>query len=277
MLQVALLLCGQEFIRRNRIFLVLLAMLWGGGGALIFTVGMLEADYFPLHVFGWLLLCESLITLIASSGTAGAKRGIFLFKGGVTGSAALLILSGLSGSNLLLAIILGLICFLSGTLIIISAWIVRYPHWYKAITSGVFQLLFSVFLFQPYPTHHDGTVPQFIGMLMLSSAMNCILLSQRLRKLRPGITIFDVQTTDSANRSLSEDTEFLHLNSEAQSSPELRILVWTPEGSSGRQTIPRPVINRYIAAIDVGGGDFNWACCTGNAGYIYQSLSVSRY
>ena len=56
---------------------------------------------FSARTFGWFLLCESLLTLVASSGATGAKRGIYLFKGGIIGAVALLILSGYSGSNLL--------------------------------------------------------------------------------------------------------------------------------------------------------------------------------
>lgn len=273
MLQIALLLCGRHFIRRNRHFLSLAGLLWGILGALVLTDGMLGARYFPLRLFGWLLLCESLVTLTASSGAEGARRGMFIFTGGTTGAVALLILSGLSGSNLLLAILLGFICFLSGTFISASAWVVRYPHWRRALAGGGCQILFAVFLFQPYPTHHDGTVPQFIGMMMLLSATNCLLLSLRLRQLAPGVTIFNLQTAHANTVPFQAETSAApSVQQAATARPELRVLIWTPEGSADQEPLPRPVLNRYIAAVDSSG-----VISTGHAALEMQDIYISLY
>lgn len=272
MLQIALLLCGRSFIRRNHHILVLVGGFWGLLGALVLTDGILGTRYFPLNLFYWLLVCESMATLLAASGAEGAKRGILLFKGGVAGSLALLMLSGFSGSNLLLAIILGFACFLSGTLVIASAWVVRYPHWRRALAGGIFQILFAVFLFQPYPAHHDGTTQQFIGALMLMSAINCLRLSLRLRKLAPGITIFDLQSVHSDPVCQEHLSVVDGKQQSQQEQPLLRVLVWTPEGSSGQKAIPRPVLNRYIAAVDAGG-----VISTGHAALEMQDIYISLY
>ncbi|EIV2086943.1 MFS transporter, partial [Klebsiella aerogenes] len=88
MLQIALLLCGRRFIGGNRYLLTAAGLMWGLFGFLVLADGMLGARYFPLGLFGWFLLCESLLTLVASSGATGAKRGIYLFKGGIIGAVA---------------------------------------------------------------------------------------------------------------------------------------------------------------------------------------------
>lgn len=272
MLQIALLLCGRRFIRRNRYILLLVGGTWGILGTLVLADGILDTRYFPLNLFYWLLLCESTATLLAASGAEGAKRGILLFKGGIIGSLALLMLSGFSGSNLLLAIILGFTCFLSGTLVIASAWVVRYPHWRRALAGGIFQIMFALFLFQPYPAHHDGTTQQFIGALMLISAINCLRLSLRLRNLAPGITIFDLQSAHS-DSMCQENPPVIHRQQQLPPWPPLlRVLVWTPEGSSGQEAIPRPVLNRYIAAVDAGG-----VISTGHAALEMQDIYISLY
>jgi len=273
MLQIALLLCGRRFIGGNRYLLTAAGLMWGLFGFLVLADGMLGARYFPLGLFGWFLLCESLLTLVASSGATGAKRGIYLFKGGIIGAVALLILSGYSGSNLLLAIILGFICLLSGAFQVAAAWVVRYPYWRRALAGGMCQILYAVFLFQPYPTHHDGTVPQFIGALMLLSAVDCILLAFRLRSLAPGVTIFDVQSPDSTGYAPT-NTEPQHPCPEevALEATELRVLVWTPEGSATQDTLPRPVMNRYIAAVDSAG-----VISTGHAALEMQDIYISLY
>ncbi|MFT4269385.1 MAG: tripartite tricarboxylate transporter TctB family protein [Pantoea sp.] len=272
MLQIALLLCGRNFIRRNLPVLMLAGSLWGFLGALILADGMLGAQYFPLRLFGWLLLSEGLVMLMASSGARGAKRGIYLFRGGAAVAVALLILSGLSGSNLLLAIILGFICFLSGTFVIASAWVVRYPHWRRALAGGTFQIIFAIALFQPYPTHHDGTVPQFIGVLMILSAVSFIRLSRRLRHLAPGQTIFNLQGADRNEIRRGGDL-FTHNEPKTDDEPHvLRVLVWTPEGSSGDTPVPRPILNRYIAAVDTSG-----VISTGHAALEMQDVYISLY
>lgn len=274
MLQIALLLCGRHFIIQNKHFLTIAALCWGLLGATILADGMLGAHYFPLTLFGWLMLCESLCTLIVAFGIGGAKRGIYLFKGGITLSVALLIISGFSASNLLLAIILGFTIFLSGTILTAAAWIVRYPQWKRAIASGIGQIIFAVFLFHPYPAHHDGTVSQFLGVLMFLSAVDCLLLSLRLKALGPGITIFDVQFPDKTVRMPTNSESLSSKNTEQQkvSTPELRVLIWTPEGAADNETVRRPILNRYIAAVDVDG-----VISTGHAALEMQDVYLSLY
>ncbi|KMK16906.1 peptidase [Pluralibacter gergoviae] len=270
MLQLALLLVGRQFVRRNRFPLMLVGVLWGALGAAILSDGMLGVGYFPLTLFGWLLLCESLITLLMASGARGAKRAIRVFKGGFICCVSLVILSGYTGSNLLLAIIMGFICFLTGTFVIASAWVVRYPHWRRALGEGLCQVAFAIFLFLPYPSHHDGTVPQFIGVLMLLSAVNTVLLARRLSHLEPGITIFDVQS--SPPEPLKSPGEVAAGGKANARIPELTVHVWTPTGSSRMQTIPRPVVSRYIAAEDVNG-----VISTGHAALEMEDLYISLY
>lgn len=271
MLQIALLLNGQQFIRHNLYLLILAGFIWGVMGGLILADGLLGAQYFPLGLFGWLLLSESILTLLASSGSQGTKRTILVFKGGGLFVSALLILSGGSGSNLLLAIIFGFFCFLSGVFVIASAWVVRFSHWRRAIAGGLLQVLFAFFLFQPYPAHHDGTVPQFIGVLMLSSAISCILLSVRLHHLQPGMTIFDIQST---REPLPERTTMAPnpVPPPLPQSGALIVHVWTPEGSSKGPVIPRPVLGRYIASVDTNG-----VISTGHAALEMQDIYISLY
>lgn len=252
MLQIALLLMGAGFVRHNAPALFFIAMLWGALGAIIFADGMTGSNYFPLHMFAWLMLAESLLTLLAASGTRGARRTIFCFKGGVFGFISLLILSGQHGSNLVMAIIFGFACFITGLFVMASAWIVRFPHWRKAMCGGVFQLIFAIFLFLPYPTKHDGTVPQFIGMLMLSSGFQCAIMAFRLRRLKDGYRIFNMFAPNDLLRSDQPHPEEA-LTSSMPNGQLLTVHIWTPAGSAESPPLSRPVLNRYIAAVDSNG------------------------
>lgn len=195
-----------------------------------------------------------------------------VFKGGMICCVALLILSGFSGSNLLLAIILGFICFLTGLFVTASAWVVRYPYWRRAMIEGIFQISFAIFLFQPFPTHHDGTIPQFIGMMMLLSSLNCIFLSIRLLNLGHRVTIFDVQSTKIENIREKSISVRIRKAVSLQDGNKLTVHIWTPEGSSDGSPIPRPLLNRYIAAVDTNG-----VISTGHAALEMNDIYISLY
>ncbi|MDX6042772.1 HdeD family acid-resistance protein [Scandinavium lactucae] len=233
MLQIALLLMGANFLRKAAPFLAVIGVLWGVLGLSIFLDGMEGMRYFPFHVFGILLLIESLITLLLAGSAKGAQKSVFYFKGGIFCFIAILILSGRESSNLLLAILFGFAFFITGLFVMASAWVVRYENWRRVFLGGLAQLAFALFLFLPYPTHHHGTISQFLGVIMILGSIQCLSLARRAFRLREGVS--------------SE------LRNDAPAAGPLIVHVWTPEGSSGKSPIPRPVINRYIAAVDIDG------------------------
>lgn len=242
MLQLALLLMGAAFVRKSAPVLAIIGILWGGLGISIFMDGLEGMRYFPFHIFGLFLLIESLVTLLMAGGTTGAKRSVFYFKGGIFCFIALLILSGRESSNLLLAILFGFAFFITGLFVMASAWVVRFERWRQVFFSGLAQLIFAFFLFLPYPTHHHGTISQFIGMIMILGALQCIPLAIRAFKMR------DDAATPSPVAS-QEPPPVTHCASEGV----LIVHIWTPEGSAASSPIPRPVFNRYIAAVDIHG------------------------
>ncbi|MFG6656996.1 HdeD family acid-resistance protein [Scandinavium sp. M-37] len=233
MLQVALLLMGVNFLRKAAPVLAVVGILWGALGISIFLDGMEGMRYFPFHVFGILLLIESLTTLLLAGSAKGAQKSVFYFKGGIFCFIAVLILSGRESSNLLLAILFGFAFFITGLFVMASAWVVRYENWRRVFLGGAAQLAFALFLFLPYPTHHHGTISQFLGVIMILGSIQCLRLARRAFRLREG--------------AASEWVD------DAPAAGPLIVHVWTPEGSSGKSPVPRPVINRYIAAVDIDG------------------------
>ncbi|CAI1195677.1 HdeD family acid-resistance protein [Serratia quinivorans] len=246
MLQIALLLMGVAFVRKSAPMLGITGVLWGGIGVSVFLDGMEGMRYFPFHVFGILLLIESLMTLMLAGSAAGAQKSVFYFKGGVFCFIAVLILSGRESSNLLLAILFGFAFFITGLFVMASAWVVRYGNWRRVFLGGVAQLAFAMFLFFPYPTHHHGTISQFLGMIMILGGIQCIRLATRAFRLREGASVFNIMEPGE----LLPVSEF---TAESQSASPLIVHIWTPEGSSENAPVPRPLINRYIAAVDVNG------------------------
>ncbi|MEB6377752.1 MFS transporter [Leclercia adecarboxylata] len=270
MLQIAFLLAGAAFVRKAAPFFMVAGLFWGGLGLAIFIDGLQGGLHFPLHVFGLFLLLDSLISLALGSAAKGTQRGIFYFKGGLFLLIAILILSGRHDGTLALAIVFGIAYFITGLFTIASAVVVRFAHWRRALLSGVAQILFAIFLFLPYPTEHDGTVSQFIGMVMLTGGVQSVILSLRMRQIRHGRSVFDILAPQAL---IVGPREALPPGAKNAPDNQLIVHVWTPEGSAKQQTLPRPVINRYIAAVDANG-----VISTGHAALEYPpELYISLY
>jgi len=270
MLQIAFLLAGATFVRKAAPFFMVAGLLWGGLGLAIFLDGLQGGLHFPLHVFGLFLLLDSLVSLALGSAAKGTQRGIFYFKGGVFLLIAILILSGRHDGTLVLAIVFGIAYFITGLFTIACAVVVRFTHWRRALLSGVLQILFAIFLFLPFPTEHDGTVSQFIGMVMLTGGVHSVILSLRMRQIRHGRSVFDILAPQTL---MIGPREALPQDVQRMPGDQLIVHVWTPEGSAKQQTLPRPVINRYIAAVDANG-----VISTGHAALeVPPTLYISLY
>lgn len=254
MIQIVLLLFGVEFVRTKAKYLMLIGILWGVLGVSIFIDGLDGVTYFPLRVFGTLLLVESLITLSIASSGVGAQKAVLYFKGAIFCSVSILILSNRAYSNLLLAIVFGFAFFVIGLFIISSAWVVRYPHWKNAMLGGIAQIIFALFMFSPYPTHYKATVPVFLGTLMLISGINTARLALRARQISEGASIFDLLAPSNIQNDLTKHQVSLTSDSSnADFIGPLTVHIWTPVGTANTSPIHRPVINRYIAAVDADG------------------------
>lgn len=254
MIQIVLLLFGVEFVQTKAKYLMLIGILWGVLGVSIFIDGLDGVTYFPLRVFGTLLFVESVVTLSIASSGVGAQKAVLYFKGAIFCSVSILILFNRAYSNLLLAIVFGFAFFVIGLFIISSAWVVRYPHWKNAMLGGIAQIIFAFFMFSPYPTHYKATVPVFLGTLMLISGINTARLALRARQISEGVSIFDLLAPSDIQNDLTKHPVSLASDSSnADFIGPLTVHIWTPVGTANTSPIPRPVINRYIAAVDTDG------------------------
>lgn len=257
MIQIALLLFGEDFVRSRAKYLMCIGYLWGLLGLGIFMDGLDGVIYFPLRIFGALLLLESVVTLSIASGGKGASKVVLYFKGGVFCLVALLILLNQSYSNLLLAIIFGFAYFIIGLFIIFSAWIVRFPDWKMAIVNGSAKIAFALFMINPYPTHYKATVSSFLGVLMIFSGINIVKLASRISRRGKSSSAVDSRTevalTQDKNRDASSSEDAANSCPDLSLNQPLTVHIWTPEGTANTSTIRRPIINRYIAAVDTQG------------------------
>jgi hypothetical protein len=277
MIQIALLLFGAEFVRTKAKFIALMGLLWSLTGAGVLIDGLDGVLYFPLKVFGTLLLLESLVTLSVAPSGVGPQKALLFFKGGGCLFVALLILANRTYSNLLLAIIFGFGYFIFGLLLITSAFVVRYPRWRASVVSGCAQVIFAVLLFSPYPIGYQATVSFFLGSLMIVSGISTLRVARRASVLVHGTSAFEL---------LADSEPLLNIKKKPENSPVYRespapaplneplvVHIWTPEATAENTPIPRPIINRYIAAVDSNG-----VISTGHAALELQpSIYISLY
>lgn len=277
MIQIALLLFGAEFVRSKAKVIGSIGLLWGLMGLGVLIDGMDGVLYFPMKAFGILLLLESLVTLSVASSGIGAQKAVLFFKGGVCFFVSLLILANKTYSNLLLAIIFGFSYFIFGLLVITSAFVVRYPQWRLSAVTGTARVIFALLLFTPYPVGYQSTVSFFIGSLMLVSGISALRVARRASLLVRGTSSFELLTPTVPALDLTQTaavTPELAQASVSTLTHELLVVhIWTPEGTAENTPLPRPIINRYIAAVDSQG-----VISTGHAALeLLPSIYISLY
>ena len=129
MIRLALLLLGPDFIRRRWHVLALIGSLWAALGVGIF-IDALDGDvYFPVHVFGYLLILEALVTLIATTSNLGTQTVLRKSRGALFLIVGLLMVSPYRSASFILALLFGLAIGVDGLLRTSAAWVVRFPGW----------------------------------------------------------------------------------------------------------------------------------------------------
>jgi hypothetical protein len=291
-IRLVLLLLGADFIRRNWHALAVAGLAWGAIGVSLMIDALDGVLNFPLTLFGYLLLLESLVTLWVANSGMGAQKTLRYVKGSLFLLIAILVITQHQASNMALAMLFGIAFTIGGSLQITSALVVRFPRWRTAMLGGLVQIVLAIFFFQPYPTHYKGTVPYCLALGLIFGGWNMIWLALRSRMLPQQASAdvlvernsgddrpFDAGLHDGAadlqsrlRPAPSESTEATEPTGATVAAP-LTVHVWTPTGSAKGPARRQPVIDRYIAAVDLNG-----VISTGHAALeIQPDLYISLY
>lgn len=310
MIRLVLLLLGADFIRRNWHVLAIVGLAWGTIGVSLMIDALDGVLNFPLTLFGYLLLLESLATLWVANSGIGAQKTLRYAKGALFLLIALLIVTPYHASNMALAMLFGTAFAIGGGLQVITAWLVRFPRWRMAVAGGSVQIILAIVFFQPYPTHYKGTVPFCLALGLIFGGWNMIWLALRTRMLPQRVSIDMLTERNIADgrpldaglyrgdeemkpilqagdmpgkggKAAPQDNpagEAVNADAGAISpqdgdKPAMTVHVWTPTGSAKGPARRQPVIDRYIAAVDTNG-----VISTGHAALEVQpDLYISLY
>ena len=273
MIRLALLLLGPDFIRARWRVLAAIGVLWAALGVAIF-IDALDGDvWFPVRVFGYLLILEALVTLVATTSHLGTQTVLRKSRGVVFLILGILMIDPHRSAEFILALLFGVVVGVDGVLRVSAAWVVRFPGWRASLFMGVLELIFAAFMIEPYPTFYAGTVPYCVGMAFFLSGLGTLLLALRLRKLPPNLSLaalfarnqpVDVRALPGALRTLPEKSAGGHT--------PLTVHVWTPTGSA-KDVLPQPLVDRYVAAVDING-----VISTGHAALeVPPEIYISHY
>lgn len=189
MIRLVLLLLGADFIRRNWHVLAVAGLAWGTIGVSLMIDALDGVLNFPLTLFGYLLLVESLVTLWVANSGIGAQKTLRYAKGAIFLLIAVLVITQHQASNMALAMLFGIAFTIGGSLQITSAVVVRFPRWRAAVAGGSVQILLAILFFQPYPTHYKGTVPFCLALGLIFGGWNMIWLALRTRMLPQQVSV----------------------------------------------------------------------------------------
>ena len=268
MIRLALLLLGPAFIRRHWASVALIGALWLALGVAILIDAFHGAVWFPVHVLGYLLILEALVTLVATTSNLGTQTVLRKVRGVAFLIIGLLIIDPHPASDVILAVLFGLMFAVDGTLRISGAWVVRFTHWQAALAVGVLEFVCAGLLLLPRPLPYAATVPFCIGAGMTMSGFGTMLLALRLRRFPPNALL-------SLLLAHSRTMDILMAPAPA-GAPEpgspLVVHVWTPAGSAN-DIVPQPLVDRYVAAVDANG-----VISTGHAALeVPPDLYISHY
>lgn len=265
MIRLLLLLLGAEVVQRRWWVLLTIGALWAALGVAIMLDALDGSTVVRPHYFGYLLLLEGLIGLVAAT-FAVARRPYRFARALVMIVPALIIIGQPRHSSFLIAMLLGGILLIDGGARIASAWLVRFDRWRVAIAAGAVELVLAAATLEPWPTWYEGTIGFNIGALLIVSGWTTTLLAGRLRRLPPDAPI-SLLVGGAFATAL-----WIPATPDDAGSDDLVVHVWTPTGP-GRRARRRPLIDRYIAAVDANG-----AVSTGHAALeLAPNVYVSHY
>ncbi|WOC14765.1 HdeD family acid-resistance protein [Pseudochrobactrum sp. MP213Fo] len=268
MIRILFLFLGREIIQHHWKTLFTVGILWFVAGILIIIDALDGKTVIHSHFFGYFLLPEAAVSLLAAWGSHGTARQMRIVQSIALFAISILIFSSSVASNFILAVVFGLCFLVDGSMRIASAWVVRYPRWKLGIAGGIVEILLAIATLQPWPTWYAGTVAANVGAVMVLTSLGIIHIALRIHRLEAGAPISKLFGRSNFLSAINPD-----INSTGTAKRgELIVHVWTPTGTA-MTPLRQRAISRYIASVDADG-----VISTGHAALEFlPDIYISHY
>lgn len=266
MFQIITILLGRDILQRRWMIVSVVGWAWLALGIAVMLDALDGHTLIRPHTFGYLIIPEGVVSIVAAFGRSGTARKLRIVKGIALLIAAGLILSHYPGHNFILALVLGLAFLTDGAMRIASGYLVRFPGWRRSVVAGVVEILVAIITLEPWPTWYEATVGFNVSIILIISGLALTRIGARLRKLRADAPISALFTDDLVLAALGP----LPLDGQARRG-DLVVHVWTPTGTASTP-LHRAPVDRYIAAVDQNG-----VISTGHAALEMADIYISHY
>jgi uncharacterized membrane protein HdeD (DUF308 family) len=273
MVKLAMLLMGAAAMQRRWLVLTGVGIAWISLALLIIGDAADGVTVVATETFGVLLLIEGTIAGVAA--VASAMRGgrLVLVRALAFILFGLLILDFPWNNDIANSLLFGLALLVDGIVRIAAAHVLRHPRWKLTVLGGSLEVALAALALSNWPVGYNKTVPFCIGVALLLSGLAILRFGLLLRRLPPNASVTDLplfrQRGWHPTFGIGEGLEWLF---DARPEQPLIVHVWTPTGSA-KDAARRPVLDRYVAAVDRKG-----MVSTGHASLaLSPALYISHY
>ena len=246
MIQLAFLLLGAEAIQRQWVVLGVIGLVWGLLGVAVLTEAVEHIQLYTMHILGLLLLVEGCVTVLV--GVAGHRSRFWQAK------AIALIVPGLAivetplRNLMLISILFGLALMADSIVRITSVLLVRFPGWRIALVGTVIEFVLAVLALTPWPVTYEATIPFCLSVALILSGWTVLRSALRLHRLRPGEPVTSLPIFEH-ERGWYASVALPAIHPVSDGLQRMIVHVWTPVASAA-DPVRRPLIDRYVAAVD---------------------------
>lgn len=266
--RLAFLLIGSDSLRR-RWFVIC------GLGAFLLAIGglvLLDAadgvTVVATQVFGIVFIIQAMIAFGSLAGGSGnlltGVRGVILFV------FAALILDFPVRNSLAVTSLFAAAFIIDGILRILTANALRYAAWKSVVAFGVCEFILAALIISDWPIPREKNIPFCVSLSLLFSGWVLVRMSLMLKNLEPEVAILALPMF--GQREWYDNAPVLiAMGPEEKPDAPMVVHVWTPVGSAD-VAARRPLIDRYIAAVDANG-----VISTGHAALEAPGVYISHY
>ncbi|TCH97153.1 protease [Roseococcus sp. SYP-B2431] len=252
MIRLALLLTGATALRARWPALMAAGVAACGLGLLILLDTSDGATVVATHAFGYILVLSGALGLLGTlSPQIRANRMVLVRAGGLL-VLGLLIVDLPWNNQIANSLLFGLAFLIDAVLRIAGAWVLRFRRWRVAIAGGLVEAGLAMLAISNWPLSYHLTVPFAIALLLIMNGITLARMGLALRRLPPDASILSIPGFGPPGwYEHLEEVRAVGLP-EMSGRPAMVVRIWTPTGSAEIAT-RRPVVDRYIAAVDKSG------------------------